>query len=205
MAKYLIGFVFSVYGIRLFAQQLHYHPEIFVGHRAVNYMQTVNVTLNKKLTLNNLTLFDTEYASNTNNIYFIRNMMVYHLTSKLKFNVLMGVKNPGSFVGAGVQYALLQPNYSLMYYIGATYQQGFTLEQALRVEYTPRIADHTQVYSMLLAMANLNTSEYQRGLLYMRLGLKHGNVAYGAAFNVDQFNNNSKSLENVGSFIKYNF
>lgn len=205
MAKYFMCSIFSLYGINVSAQQLHYFPEIFAGHRSVNYMQTVNVKLNKTFSVNNLMLFDTEYTSNSNNIFFIRNTMVYHLTSKLKLNVLMGVKNPGSFAGGALQYGLLQSNYSFAYSIGATYQRGFTLEQMLRVEYTPHIASHTQIFTMLLAMANVNIHEYQRGLLYTRLGLKHGKVVYGAAFNVDQFNNNSKSLKNIGSFIKYNF
>ncbi len=115
------------------------------------------------------------------------------------------MKNPGSFFSVSVQYKITRPTYLFSYSIGATYQKGYTLEQAVAAEYAPYLAKKLQAYCNLLLIANITLKEYQRGLQFLRVGLKEKNISYGLAINLDQFNNNRKTLENTGVFIKYNF
>lgn len=205
MAKYVLYSLLSFFPFPVGAQQAAYVPELLAGHRSVSYLHNVTYRLSDRMSLSNLTLFDTEYCHDVRNIFFIRNMFSYTLFPGLAVNVFFGVKNPGSFTGVALQYTYRKTTYVLAYSAGATYQKDVTLEQSLRLEYFPRISPQYQAYFNLLAIANVNTTEYQRGLLYLRLGLKKNNLAYGLGFNLDQFNNNAQSLENAGSFIRFQF
>lgn len=173
------------------------------GHRSLTYLHNINYRVNEKFRLNNLTLFDTEYREDMHNIFFIRNMLSYSPGGKLAFNAAAGVKNPGSFFTVSAQYTINRPTGFLAYSIGATYREGYTLEQSLAAEYAPYLAKDLQAYGSLLVIANITLKEYQRGLQFVRLGLKDKNASYGLALNLDQFNNNSKTLENAGIFFKY--
>ncbi|MCR6637968.1 MAG: hypothetical protein NVV82_02960 [Sporocytophaga sp.] len=187
------------------AQQLSYTPDLVAGHRSLMYLHNVNYYFNNKVKINNLTLFDTEYRSDKANIFFIRNTFSYNVSRKVTLNVAVGMKNPGSFFSISAQYRIVQPIYSFAYSLGATYQKGVTLEQSVALEYFPYLNENLQVYFNLLAIANINLEEYQRGLQYVRLGLKENKLAYGLALNADQFNNGRKILLNTGIFIKHNF
>ncbi|MGN7864328.1 hypothetical protein [Chryseobacterium sp. 22458] len=191
--------------LELNAQKLSYTPDLVLGNRSYTYMHTINYQLNDRLKLSNLTLFDTEYTRDKENIFFIRNTLVYNLTKKLSMNAAFGMKNPGAFFSAYVQYKITQPTYSLSYSIGATYQKGFSLEQSVSFEYTPYLKENLQGYFSVLAIGNLDNSGYPRGLQFIRLGVKQNKMMYGAATNFDQFNNGKKTLENIGAFVKYNF
>ncbi|MDR2235002.1 MAG: hypothetical protein LBE92_02665 [Chryseobacterium sp.] len=187
------------------AQKLSYTPNLVLGHRSYTYMHNINYQLNEKLKLNNLTLFDTEYTGDKDNIFFIRNTLSYNFTKKLSVNTAFGVKNPGAFFTVSAQYRITKPTYSFSYSIGTTYQKGFSLEQSLSFEYSPYLKDGLQGYFSVLAIGNLDNSGYPRGLQFFRLGVKQDKIMYGAASNFDQFSNAKKTLENIGVFVKYNF
>ncbi|MDR6371040.1 hypothetical protein J2795_001914 [Chryseobacterium bernardetii] len=191
--------------VSLNAQKLSYTPDIVLGHRSYTYMHNVNYQLNERLKLNNLTLFDTEYTKDKENIFFIRNTLSYALTKRFSANAAFGMKNPGAFFSAYLQYKIIQPAYSLSYSIGTTYQKGFSLEQSISFEYTPYLTENFKGYFSVLAIGNLDDSGYPRGLQFIRLGVKRDKMMYGLASNFDQFNNGKKTLENIGAFVKYNF
>lgn len=187
------------------AQQLTYTPDLVLGHRSYTYMHNVNYYFNDRLKLNNLTLFDTEYTKDQENIFFIRNTLAYNLTKHFSVNAAMGMKNPGVFFSAYVQYRIAKSSYSLSYSVGTTYQKGFSLEQSVSFEYMPHLKGNLQGYFSVLAIGNLDDSGYPRGLQFIRLGVKQNKMMYGLASNFDQFNNGKKTLENIGAFVKYNF
>ncbi|RAJ20035.1 hypothetical protein LX77_03249 [Gelidibacter algens] len=185
-------------------QELNYTPEILLGHRSLTYLHVVKYNVNDKFTVNNLVLFDAEYETEVNNIYFIRNMASYKFNKVFSVNTAIGIKNPGKFATMSVQYQYYKTDVSISFSAGPTYQNGFTLEQSLVVNYTPEISKNWKVYFNLLAIANLNLDEYQRGLQQLRMGLKNKTIMFGLGANFDQFNNASKKLMNMGLFIKYN-
>ncbi|MGG7550016.1 hypothetical protein ACQ7CX_05260 [Chryseobacterium arthrosphaerae] len=187
------------------AQKLSYTPDLVLGNRSYTYMHTINYQLNDRLKLSNLTLFDTEYTRDRENIFFIRNTFAYNLSKKLSVNAAFGMKNPGAFFSAYVQYKITRSTYSLSYAIGTTYQKGFSLEQSVSLEYTPYLKESLQGYFSILAIGNIDNSGYPRGLQLIRLGVKQNKMMYGVATNFDQFNNGKKTLENIGAFVKYNF
>ena len=80
------------------AQQLAYTPDIVLGHRSYTYLHNVSYQFKDKLKINNLTLFDTEYTKDKENIFFIRNTISYSLTNKISFHAGFGMKNPGAFL-----------------------------------------------------------------------------------------------------------
>ncbi len=187
------------------AQPLSYGPDVVGGHRSFTYLHNINYHFTDKLKVNNLTLFDTEYREDKNNIFFVRNTLSYNLTRQITLNGALGVKNPGSFLTVSAQYRKVTPTGSFGYSIGTTYQKGFTLEQALSFEYAPYLFRRIHAYISLLAIANITLEEYQRGLQFVRLGVKEKLVSYGLAINLDQFDNSRKTLENAGIFIKRSF
>ncbi|MFZ4928152.1 hypothetical protein [Chryseobacterium sp. Mn2064] len=189
----------------LTAQKLSYTPDLVVGHRSYTYMHNINYQLSDRLKLNNLTLFDTEYTRDQENIFFIRNTLAYSFSKRLSANASFGIKNPGAFFSAYLQYKISQPSYTLAYSIGTTYQKGFSLEQSVSFEYTPYLKEGLKGYFSVLAIGNLDNSGYPRGLQLVRLGVKQDKIMYGIASNFDQFNNGKKTLENIGGFIKYSF
>lgn len=185
------------------AQELFYAPEILFGYRSHTYLHLVKYHISERWSINNLSLFDTEYITNANNIFFIRNTATYQLSNNLIASTSIGVKNPGHFATASLQYRYSKKHFSLRYSSGATYQKGFTLEQSLALNYSPKISKGLKAYFNLLAIANLNFNEYQRGLQQLRIGLVSNKATYGVGLNLDQFNNASKTLSNMGLFIKY--
>ncbi|KFF26562.1 hypothetical protein [Chryseobacterium vrystaatense] len=189
----------------LTAQQLSYTPDIVLGHRSYTYMHNINYQLNDRLKINNLTLFDTEYTKDKNNIFFIRNTLSYSLHKRFNMNAAFGIKNPGAFFSMSAQYRITASSFSFSYSIGATYQKGYSLEQSVSFEYAPHLKENIKGYFSVLAIGNLDDSGYPRGLQFIRLGLKQDKIMYGIATNFDQFNNAEKTLENIGAFIKYNF
>ncbi|MNG73078.1 hypothetical protein D3C79_315160 [compost metagenome] len=197
--------VSTLVAVATHAQQLSYTPEVVLGHRSYFYMHQVSYKISDKIKINNLSLFDTEYTTDKENIFFIRNTASYTVSKRFTLNAAFGMKNPGAFFSAFVQYRVSKPTQSFSYAIGTTYQKGFTLEQSLSFEYTPYLTTQKQAYFSVLAIGNVNTKIYQRGLQFIRLGLKQDKLMYGLASNFDQFNNSKKTLENIGAFVKHNF
>lgn len=204
-AKLIVIIALAAVSTQLNAQKLSYTPDLVLGHRSYTYMHNVNYQINERLKLNNLTLFDTEYTKDQDNIFFIRNTLAYSFTKKISLNGAFGVKNPGAFFSLYAQYRMVQPSYSFSYSIGATYQKGFSLEQSISFEYTPQLRENLKGYFSVLAIGNLDNTGYPRGLQFIRLGVKQDKMMYGIASNFDQFNNSKKTLENIGAFVKYNF
>ncbi|GEN67659.1 hypothetical protein [Chryseobacterium rhizosphaerae] len=204
-AKLIVIMALAAVSTQLNAQKLSYTPDLVLGHRSYTYMHNVNYQINERLKLNNLTLFDTEYTKDQDNIFFIRNTLTYSFTKKISLNGAFGVKNPGAFFSLYAQYRMVQPSYSFSYSIGATYQKGFSLEQSVSFEYTPQLRENLKGYFSVLAIGNLDNTGYPRGLQFIRLGVKQDKMMYGIASNFDQFNNSKKTLENIGAFVKYNF
>lgn len=204
-AKFIAMTALAAVSSGLYAQKASYTPDFVAGHRSYTYMHNINYQLNDRLKLNNLTLFDTEYTRDKENIFFIRNTVAYSITPKLSVNAAFGMKNPGAFFSAYLQYKIGNPIYSLSYSIGTTYQKGFSLEQSVSLEYTPYLTRNLKGYFSVLAIGNIDDSGYPRGLQLIRLGVKQNKMMYGIASNFDQFNNGKKTLKNIGGFIKYNF
>lgn len=197
--------VFILLTIKANANSPHYAPEIMLGHRSITFQHLLKYSFNNRFSFNNLSLFDTEYNNDQNNIFFLRNTGTYKLTDWLNFNAAFGIKNPGHFITTSLQYSLSKKGLKSNYSIGATYQEGFSLEQAMSINYTSAFSERLRTYFKFLIIANIDKNGYQRGIQQIRLGLKNVNTAYGLGFNFDQFNKSTKTLFNMGLFINTKF
>ncbi|MDC6363173.1 MULTISPECIES: hypothetical protein [Flavobacteriaceae] len=193
------------WGSSLSGQDLSYAPDMVFGHRSITYKHSLNYKLSPQLRLNNLILFDTEYNNDENNIYFIRNTASLWLAKGLSANLAFGVKNPGSFGTFSLGVQTNSSNFSLGYTAGSTYQNGFSFEQALLLNYTPNLIWNIRGYVNLLATANIGRKGYIRGLQQLRIGMTNQGLNFGLAVNLDQFSNAQKTLENIGVFMNYKF
>lgn len=199
----LCSFLFS--GLPCSAQKTTYTPELVAGYRSLFYQHGINHFFSKKLRFNNLVVYDTEYRSDKNNIFFIRNTLSVTLNQPLSLQTAIGIKNPGSFATIALQYQYQNGPLRFLYAAGATYQTGLTLEQSLILEYNPLLQPGTSAYFRLQAIANTDFTQYQRGIQQFRAGIQQATTQYGVAVNLDQFNNGSRQLENAGIFIRYLF
>ncbi len=188
-----------------YAQNTKFFPEITLGNRAVSYQHFVDYNFSESWSINNVTLFDTEYNNEDNNIFFIRNMLSYSPNKSFKTNVAFGVKNPGSFISVTTQYLLSFSNFKAAYAVGSTYQDGFTLEQSLSLYYSKPITESIEIFSSFFTVFNTNLKYLDRGIQQIRVGLKKEAFQLSMAFNFDQFKKAEKTLENYGIAFKYNF
>ena len=186
-------------------QELNFSPDLVFGNRSVTYKHLIKYSINPRLSIDNLTLFDTEYKEDANNIYFVRNNLSYHFNEKIKLNTAIGIKNPGAFCTVSLGFSSRITNFSFAYTAGSTYQKGFSFEQSVVLSYTPDIGQNYKGYMNLLAIANINANGYIRGLQQFKIGIRKKQLITGLALNLDQFNNSRKKLQNMGVFIKYNF
>lgn len=192
-------------GLPGLAQKTHYTPELVTGYRSLFYQHGISHFFSKKLRFNNLVVYDTEYRSDKNNIFFIRNTLSVTLSKPFSLQTAIGIKNPGSFATIALQYQYKTGPLHFLYAAGATYQTGLTLEQSLILEYNPLLQPGTNAYFRLQAIANTDFVQYQRGIQQFRAGIQHEATQYGVAVNLDQFNNGARQLENAGIFIRYLF
>lgn len=198
--------VFVIFGILASnAQSISFSPEVVVGNRSIGYQHFIGYKFNGTWSINNVSLFDTEHANDKNNIFFIRNMLSYNINKHFKANVAIGIKNSGAFATLTSQYQYVSSSFKLNYAIGSTYQDGFTLEQTLILNYTPKLSKTILGYINLFAVVNTNLKVLDRGIQQLRIGIKKEKLITGIAVNLDQFNKAEKTLENFGVFIKYNF
>lgn len=198
--------VFVFFGaFALNAQNVNFTPEMILGNRSIGYQHFIGYNFNGKWSINNVSSFDTEYADDENNMFFIRNMLSYTLNLHFKANAAIGVKSPGKFATISTQYQFYTSNLKISYSIGSTYQNGFTLEQNLILNYTPYLSRGIQGYFNLFIVLNTNLKVLDRGIQQLRFGIKKEKLITGMAVNLDQFTKAEKTLENFGVFIKYNF
>lgn len=206
MLRFIYFLFYITFGhLTLTAQSISFSPEMMLGNRSTGYQHFIRYQINDKWSFNNVSLFDTEYSNDKNNIFFIRNMLSYNLNKHLKTNVALGIKNPGAFATLTSQYQYASSNFKLSYALGSTYQNGFTLEQTLLMNYTPSLTKSIQAYVNLFVVVNTNLKELDRGIQQVRIGIKKEQLITGIALNLDQFTKAKKTLENFGVFIKYNF
>ncbi|GGK34251.1 hypothetical protein GCM10007962_30870 [Yeosuana aromativorans] len=206
MLRYLNLTVFIIFEtLASNAQSVNFYPEMVLGNRSTSYQHVIGFKINDTWSLNNVSLFDTEYTNDRNNIFFIRNTLSYKLNNHFKANAAFGVKNPGAFATLTSQYQYTVPEFKLSYAIGSTYQNGFTLEQTLSMNYTPSLTKNIQAYVNLFVVVNTNLKVLDRGIQQLRIGVKKKQLITGIALNLDQFIKAEKTLENFGLFIKYNF
>jgi hypothetical protein len=206
MSRLINLLVFIIFGTLISnAQSADFYPEMVIGNRSTGYQHFIGYSFNDTWSINNVTLLDSEYNNNKNNIFFIRNMLSYRLNDHFKTNVAVGIKNPGTFASLTSQIQFEKSNFSLSYAIGSTYQDGFTLEQTLQLKYTPNLNKNIQVYINLFVVINTNLKALDRGIQQLRFGIKKDKLITGIAVNLDQFTKAEKTLENFGLFIKYNF
>lgn len=206
MLRFIYFLFYITFGhLTLTAQSVSFSPEMMLGNRSTTYHHFIGYQINDKWSINNVSLFDTEYSNDKNNIFFIRNMLSYNLNKHLKTNVALGIKNPGAFATLTSQYQYASSNFKLSYALGSTYQNGFTLEQTLLMNYTPSLTKSIQAYVNLFVVVNTNLKELNRGIQQLRIGIKKEQLITGIALNLDQFTKAKKTLENFGVFIKYNF
>lgn len=187
------------------AQSVRLYPEIVLGHRSLSYQHFLSYSFDDKWSVNNVSLFDTEYNNEANDIFFIRNMLSYKINKHFKANVAIGIKNPGAFASITSQYQYTISSFKLSYVIGSTYQKGFTLEQTLILNYTPTLSKSIEAYLNLFMVVNTDLKILNRGIQQFRIGLKKEKFIIGLAVNLDQFTKAEKTLENYGFFIKSNF
>lgn len=187
------------------AQNADFYPEMVLGNRATAYQHFIGYGFNDTWSINNISLFDTAHNGDKNNIFFIRNMLSYKLNDHFKANAAFGVKNPGAFTTLTSQYQYTVSAFKLSYAIGSTYQNGFTLEQTLTINYTPRLTKNIQAYIRLFVVVNTNLKELDRGIQQLRFGIKKKKLITGIAANLDQFTKAERTLENVGVFVGYKF
>jgi hypothetical protein len=186
------------------AQKLHLSPDIVLGNRSFTYKHFAKYSINGKFSMDNLTLFDTEHESDSNNIYFIRNNLSYQLFGKWSLNLGMGIKNPGSFYTFSIGFRTRKQSFKIGYNVGSTYQNGFSIEQTLTITFEPILSPNLKGFINLLAVGNLNSDGYIRGLQQFKVGVQKTKLVTGLALNLDQFNNSRKKLENMGFFLMYN-
>lgn len=187
------------------SQDTKFLSEFTFGNRSIGYQHYIGYNLSKEWSINNVTLFDTEYNNDNNNMFFIRNMLSYVINKSFKANVAFGVKNPGGFNTITLQYALNTQNFSLNYNIGTTYQNGFTLEQSLIIDYSKRINTSYEFFTRLFTVMNTNLKYLDRGIQQLRIGITKEGLQISLAINLDQFKKAEKTLKNFGIAIKYNF
>jgi len=206
MLRFIYFLFYITFGhLTLTAQSVSFSPEMVLGNRSTGYQHFIGYRINDKWSFNNVSLFDTEYSNDKNNIFFIRNVLSYNLNKHFKANVALGVKNPGAFATLTSQYQYVSSNFKLSYAIGSTYQNGFTLEQSLSMNYTPSLTKKIQAYVNLFVVVNTNLKELDRGIQQLRIGVKKEQLITGIAINLDQFAKGERTLENFGLFIKLNF
>lgn len=192
-------------GLPGLAQRTNYTPELVTGYRSLLYQHAINHFFSKKLRFNNLVVYDTEYRSDKNNIFFIRNTLSLTLSKPLSLQTAIGIRNPGSFAIIALQYHYHTGLLRLLYAAGATYQTRLTLEQSLILEYNPLLQAGTHAYLRLQAIGNTDFTQFQRGIQQFRAGVQKETAQYGVAVNLDQFNNGARQLDNAGIFISYLF
>ncbi len=186
-------------------QELSFAPDVVFGNRSLTYKHLIKYSVNPKLSVDNLTLFDTEYGNDLNNLYFIRNTISYALTKNIRANTAIGIKNPGAFGTMSLSFTTQSHQFSFTYSAGSTYQDGFSFEQSIVASYLPSFGNNNQGYINLLATGTSNASGYARGLQQLKIGIRKKQFTTGLAINLDQFNNARKTLTNTGIFLKYNF
>lgn len=186
-------------------QEVSFASDVVFGNRSLTYKHLIKYSMNPKLSVDNLTLFDSEYDTDLNNIYFIRNTISYALTKNIMANTAMGIKNPGAFGTVSMSFSSRSPRFSFTYSAGSTYQDGFSFEQSIIASYLPSFGNDHQGYINLLATGNINANGYARGLQQLKIGVRKKQLTTGLAINLDQFNNARKTLTNTGIFLKYNF
>jgi hypothetical protein len=198
--------VFIHFGLlQIQGQELFFTPEIVLGTRSHSYQHYINYNFDNTWSINNVILFDNEYFDDGNTIFFIRNMLAYTVGKHYKINAGIGIKNPGSFSTINVHYQLAKSNLKLSYSLGTTYQEGFTMEQNISLNYTPKLTKTVNFYLGVFAVMNTDFKIINRGIQQVKVGVKKRDIMFGFASNFDQFNNASKTLENYGIFLKYNF
>lgn len=187
------------------SQRLHYQPEFLGGYHSLSYAHTAAYTLHQKLQLANYTYIDGAYTSDTVNIYFIRTKLAYHIFPALSIHAAIGMKNPGKFTTLLLQYQYARPHFSISYAAGPTYQNGFTLEQALAASWQGSPSGNTKLYLSAKASINTKAVDLNRGVQQFRIGLRKRKLTHGLGANFDQFRPGTKSLFNAGIFFSYHF
>nr|WP_297784917.1 hypothetical protein [uncultured Allomuricauda sp.] len=190
---------------KVIGQEVNFAPDIVFGNRSVTYKHLIKYTVHPKLSVDNLTLFDTEYGNDDNNIYFIRNTISYSLTRSIRVNTAIGIKNPGAFGTVSLSFISKLPYFTFSYTGGSTYQNGFSLEQTIVTSYSPPFGNRYIGYINLLVTGNISNDGYTRGLQQLKIGVRKNQITTGVAMNLDQFNNAKRTMTNVGVFLKYNF
>ncbi len=185
------------------AQHAELSPEVLLGGRSFSYLHTFDIRFGEKFGFSNLTLYDNDHQEQGREIYFIRGTFSYRFVPHLSLTASLGLKNPGDFYTLAVKYDRRGKNQSMAYTVGLTYQKDFSLEQSLsyRKELL-QFGDHT-LFFRLLAIVNIDSKGYQRGLQQLRIGVNKRSMSYGAGANFDQFDNSAVMLVNYGLFFKY--
>ena len=93
----------------------------------------------------------------------------------------------------------------MVYSLGITLQNHYSLEPLLLFEYKPWISPQISGHIRFQTSGNLTPKEFQRGLQQLRLGLTKSKSAYGIALQADQFNNAQLQLFNYGIYYSYQF
>lgn len=186
------------------AQASDFHAEAVIGHRSFVWQHHLKKKVGTKWNFSNLTLLDADYKGEPN-IFFVRNMIGYTLTSHMVLSAAAGLKNPGAFGSAMLQYIVNSGSFNGSFTIGPTAQSKIWLEQAMALHYSPPICATANLHISLFASGSTDFKVLDRGVQQLRLGVSKKQFTTGLAANADQFARTENNLINIGIFIKHQF
>ncbi|HCS19094.1 MAG TPA: hypothetical protein DIW47_00775 [Bacteroidetes bacterium] len=183
-------------------QKLLVSPELLGGHRSLAQQHFASYTFGI-WEAQHFSLIDFEYQSQQNNIFFIRNAVLYRLPKNVYLQAGIGLKNPGSFYSLLAQYRYQAKSTRISVSSGVTWQEGSSWENSLSVEHYSSASRKWRAYMRMLLISNTREKEVLRGIAQFRLGIARQEHHGGLALNIDRFSE-GKQLYNIGIFYKIN-
>ena len=152
--------------------KLQFSPENFVGNRSNNYQHIINASISSKIRCTNFAYLDSDYQTNEN-LYNLRNTFSYSILNNWSSNLAFGLKNPGLYSTAAIQYSKKHKAISYIIFTGATYQKGFTSESFGSILYSPKVSNNLIGFLKATFSLNIDKRGITRSIQQFRLGIKN--------------------------------
>lgn len=193
--------------------QMHQPPipaEVMLGHQAIFSQVILNRSFSpdSKLSFFNLSTYSASYQNEDHHELANISQVNYRLGKG--FQVMGGV-NMNSEVGfaplIGPKHVFASRQFLavsiLSYFLNGEHDMSFFG----LYEYKPPINDKLSLYlrAQVLLEQSLGKEQHNRSFLYMRLGLKKGNLNFGAGANLDQYGPQREFRDNYGLFLGWDF
>ncbi len=127
---------------------VQFRPENMIGNRSYNYQHIISGELSNKIRLVNFSYIDSDYKGDYN-IYNIRNIGSYVFHKNWSVNIAVGLKNPGFYTTASVQFNNTHNSLKYVVLTGLTYQNGYTSESFASISYSPEISNKRRMLEQL--------------------------------------------------------